>query len=485
MSQSQQRSVKVDPVPRLQLFNCVHADCGATFTRKWRLEEHETTHTGAVSSESVSPCPRVPVSPCPGVPVSRCPRVPVSPCPGVPRPLKCPVEGCACRFSRRSHLSRHALTHGDKLVRCSEASCTKTFYNKDKLKRHVRYAHGDKEHYFQAPPTGPLSQVYISVNFPQCTSPDCGRTFRKRRQLKLHQVTHGVSSGFRCTKAGCNATFRTHTARKAHEKTHTGYRCPHSQCPIVEHTWGKLLKHTAKHPASHTCSTCKKTFVKREALRRHKRTHALQKPVLLCPSEGCQAFFSTTFNLQHHIRKVHLKLLRHRCSFPGCDKAFAMRESLIRHLLHHDPDAAKPRASLFTSLHASTCTCLYTPLHASTCLYTPLHAFTRLYMYMPLHAFTRLYMSLHASTRLYTPLHMRQKRSSKSWQKRLEGRTRGSLVEDDLRRLFALRMRFSRRTKLETNLSGLFNERKIPHHVDPEVNLRDLFNIKPPQKVKG
>ncbi|XP_058233450.1 P43 5S RNA-binding protein-like isoform X1 [Hemibagrus wyckioides] len=298
MSQQQQKSVKVDAVARLQLFNCVHADCGATFTRKWRLEEHETTHTGA-------------------------------------RPFKCPVEGCARRFSRRSHLSRHALKHKGKLLRCSAASCTKTFSNKDKLKRHVRYAHGDKERYFQ------------------CTSPGCGRTFRKRRLLKLHQATHGISSGFRCLKAGCNATFRTHIARKAHEKTHTGYRCPHSQCPVVEHTWGKLLKHTAKHPASHTCSMCKKLFVKRETLRRHKRTHALQKPVLLCPSEGCQAYFSTTFNLQHHIRKVHLKLLRHRCSFPGCDKAFAMRESLIRHLLHHDPDAAKPRASLFTRLYTS------------------------------------------------------------------------------------------------------------------------------------
>lgn len=52
MSQ-QQQSVKVDAVPRLQLFNCVHVDCGATFTRRWRLEEHETTHTGAVSFESV------------------------------------------------------------------------------------------------------------------------------------------------------------------------------------------------------------------------------------------------------------------------------------------------------------------------------------------------------------------------------------------------------------------------------------------------
>lgn len=43
------RGSKVDPVPRMQLFNCMHADCGATFTRQWRLKEHETTHTGAVS----------------------------------------------------------------------------------------------------------------------------------------------------------------------------------------------------------------------------------------------------------------------------------------------------------------------------------------------------------------------------------------------------------------------------------------------------
>ncbi|KAF4073555.1 hypothetical protein AMELA_G00244380 [Ameiurus melas] len=364
----QQMLENADPVRRLQLFNCVHADCGATFTRRWRLEEHETSHTGA-------------------------------------RPHKCPEEGCALQFSRRSHLRRHALKHQGRTLRCSEASCGETFYSRDKLKRHVRYAHGDKEQYFK------------------CTSPGCVMTFRKRRALKLHEATHGMSSGFRCSKADCRMTFSTHIARKAHEKTHQGYPCPHAQCPVVEYTWGKLLKHTATHPASHSCSTCKKTFVKRGALRRHRRTHALQKPVLLCPSDGCQAYFSTTFNLQHHIRKVHLKLLRHHCSFSGCDKAFAMRESLVRHMLHHDPDAVK--------------------------------------------------------------LQRRPKRSSKSWQGRLEGRTRRTLVEDDLRRLFSLRMRFSRRTKLEANLSGLFNERKIPHHVDPEVNLRDLFSIKPPQKVEG
>ena len=57
------------------------------------------------------------------------------------------------------------------------------------------------------------------------------------------------------------------------------------------------------------------------------------------------------------------------------------------------------------------------------------------------------------------------------------------LVEDNLQRLFAIRMRISRRAKVEADLSGLFNERRIPHYVDPEVNLRDLFRLKAPRVV--
>lgn len=74
-------------------------------------------------------------------------------------------------------------------------------------------------------------------------------------------------------------------------------------------------------------------------------------------------------------------------------------------------------------------------------------------------------------------------RPKKSWQKRLDGHQL-PLVEEDLRRLFALRMRVSRRAKVEANLSGLFNERKIPHYVDPEVDLRNLFAVKKPQLEK-
>ncbi|KAI3359638.1 hypothetical protein L3Q82_014019, partial [Scortum barcoo] len=353
--------------PTPEKFKC--ANCGATFTKERKLREHETVHTGA-------------------------------------RPCQCTVEGCGRRFSRKSHLSRHLLEHsGVKSFRCEVAGCTQSFLLPSRLKRHVLYAHGDKSKYFK------------------CNEPDCTMTFKKRKAFKLHLKEHEVAAKFKCSKDGCTATFDSHIARDAHEKKHAGYRCPHANCQVLEHTWGKLQKHMARHPATFTCKVCNKVFKKVDALRRHKRIHASHKPVLVCPREDCQAYFSTTFNLQHHIRKVHLKLFKYKCAFPDCPRTFAMRESLTRHLLRHDPSAATLKASLTSN----------------------------------------------------------RQRPKKSWQKRLDGHHL-PLVEENLRHLFALRMRLSRRTKVETNLSGLFNERKIPHYVDPEVNLRPLFGIKQPPR---
>ena len=80
-------------------------------------------------------------------------------------------------------------------------------------------------------------------------------------------------------------------------------------------------------------------------------------------------------------------------------------------------------------------------------------------------------------------LPQQRQRSKRAWQNRLEGHHQMPLVEDNLQRLFAIRMRISRRAKVEANLSGLFNERKIPRYVDPEVNLRNLFRLKSPRVV--
>lgn len=143
----------------LQLFNCTHANCGATFTRQWRLKEHETVHTGAVR-ESVQQvlCHLLTL-----ILTLNCSQ----------RPCQCAVAGCGRRFSRKSHLSRHMLQHrGVKqfkwvrgqfvlpppptthwlrcsFCRCKVPACNLSFFNAGKLKRHVRYHHEDKNKYFK------------------------------------------------------------------------------------------------------------------------------------------------------------------------------------------------------------------------------------------------------------------------------------------------------------------------------------------------
>uniref|UniRef100_A0A3B3ZDE7 C2H2-type domain-containing protein n=1 Tax=Periophthalmus magnuspinnatus TaxID=409849 RepID=A0A3B3ZDE7_9GOBI len=262
-----------------------------------------------------------------------------------------------------------------------------------------------------------------------CTHADCGATFTRQWRLNEHETVHTgqvQTDEFKvflnlvscsCSKDGCSATFDSHIARRAHEKTHA--------VTYIFYLTELSSSSTAAYnlpisfpAATFPCKLCKKEFKKQDALRRHKRLHASHKPVLVCPRPDCKLYFSTTFNLQHHIRKVHLQLNKYTCSYPECTRTFAMRESMNRHLLRHDPSSSSLK---------------------------------------------------------------RRCRSKKAWQKRLDGR-RLPLVEEDLRHLFSLKMRVSRRTKVEADLSGLFSERKIPHHVDPEVNLRDLFSLKPGER---
>ncbi|XP_078497570.1 P43 5S RNA-binding protein-like [Lissotriton helveticus] len=345
--------------------SCPVKDCGAAFSKGWRLKEHVCTHSGE-------------------------------------KPLRCDRPDCDKSFTRKDHLRQHLANHaGPRNFRCSEAGCKAAFAMAKQLKKHRR-RHVQKY---------------------KCTSPGCQKMFAKKAAWKTHLQEHGVTFPFECQHEGCEMKFESSAKRSAHHRKHAAYPCPIEDCKAVANSWSGRMKHLKTHPVEYNCLLCGKIFKKQNGLRRHGFSHAPAKPVLMCPREDCKAFFTTAFNLEHHIKKDHLKVLKHHCYFPGCEKAFAMRASLNRHLVVHDPDRKK--------------------------------------------------------------LQLKPRRTKKSWKRRWQNRSRDiPMVEDNLSRLFNRKLAFRFKTKVESNLSGLFNERKIRTTPAPEVNLENLFYLPSGRKAE-
>ncbi|XP_043530790.1 P43 5S RNA-binding protein-like isoform X2 [Chiloscyllium plagiosum] len=339
----------------LKQIPCDYPGCLATFTRRWKLEEHLSVHTGQ-------------------------------------KPYKCDQGECQKTFTRKSHLQRHVCQHlGQKKFRCIADGCTEAFVNNNRLKKHMIYQHGNKEYF-------------------KCSSEACGKTFKKNRDLKTHCYEHVKEPAFECQKEGCKMKFKTPNERKVHERKHNGYPCGFEECQLVATTWTQLQKHRKIHPSSveHCCANCEKKFKHIRALRRHKLIHRAQNSGWTCPMDNCDLNFRTGFNLEHHIRKDHFKLLEYKCYFPDCQKAFAMKESLNRHLVVHDPDRKKLNIN-------------------------------------------------HECRQKWHP------------------GQRNLVIEEKLTRLFNEKQIFRTKSKIECDLSGLFNERKITHPVNTEAYLSQLF----------
>ncbi|XP_053308750.1 P43 5S RNA-binding protein-like [Spea bombifrons] len=268
------------------VLKCPSAGCMAQFKKEWRLRDHVSRHAGQ-------------------------------------KTWKCDKAGCDKAFFRRTSLLRHQQQHSSlKKHICPSAGCRAAFGTKRSLKRHVLYKHGQG---------GPL----------KCSEPGCLKTFRKKPDLRVHLAQHTGDLLFPCDLPGCEKKLASSAALSAHRRQHRGYTCPLQGCGVVSPTWSGLQEHRKKHPLELQCAMCKKSFKKRNALRRHKAKHMKVRLRLPCPREDCKETFETVFNLTHHVRKTHLCLQTYRCYHAGCDRAFAMRESLLRHLATHDPDKKK------------------------------------------------------------------------------------------------------------------------------------------------
>uniref|UniRef100_A0A8C6UAH5 Transcription factor IIIA n=1 Tax=Neogobius melanostomus TaxID=47308 RepID=A0A8C6UAH5_9GOBI len=268
---------------------CSFQGCTAAYNKQWKLDAHVCKHTGV-------------------------------------KPHTCGHQGCGKSFSSPYHLARHELIHtGDKPFPCTVEGCAEAFTTNSNRQRHISQLHGERK--------------YV------CTYGTCGLEFRKKGQLKFHMCEqHSTSLLYLCTFEGCAMRFRFPSILKRHEKVHRGYPCGEPGCAFTGKTWTDYLAHRREqHRTRHGCDQCTKTFSDQWKLRQHQRVHGETRSVLRCPREGCERTFTTSFNLQSHIGSFHEEQRPHTCPHPGCGRSFAMKQSLIRHGVIHDPERKKIR----------------------------------------------------------------------------------------------------------------------------------------------
>uniref|UniRef100_A0A8C5DDD3 Transcription factor IIIA n=1 Tax=Gouania willdenowi TaxID=441366 RepID=A0A8C5DDD3_GOUWI len=273
---------------------CSFRGCLSAYNKQWKLDAHLCKHTGV-------------------------------------KPHACPWPGCVKSFCSRYHLTRHELTHtGEKPFPCTEAGCTQSFTTNANRATHVTRIHAQE------------AKKYV------CKFENCGLEFKKHNQLKSHMCEqHTELPPYTCPHPGCSARFTFPSKLKRHEKVHRGYPCTEEGCAFTGKTWTELLKHKKEqHRPVVTCRYCSKVFRDTSSMEQHLYVHLDTRVVFRCPRDSCDSSFTTLFNLQSHIASFHENLRPFLCLHPDCGKAFAMKKSLQRHSIIHDPTrrkAKKPR----------------------------------------------------------------------------------------------------------------------------------------------
>ncbi|XP_070551556.1 zinc finger protein 660-like isoform X1 [Ptychodera flava] len=174
-----------------------------------------------------------------------------------------------------------------------------------------------------------ILRKYLKMCRPfKCT--ECGKTFKRKYHLKIHQLIHAQERPHSCNQ--CGKKFTQSSNLNTHLKTHSKIQ-PH-ECEICGKLFsrkGNLQRHRRMHTNEkpYKCKDCGKRFSDLGNLNKHHKVHSNERPYLC---HQCGKAFKRTNNLEVHLR-THKQEYLYSCK--DCGKKFKQSSNLKQHQMIH------------------------------------------------------------------------------------------------------------------------------------------------------
>ena len=213
--------------------------------------------------------------------------------------------------------------------------CSKSFNNKNNLKRHIINAHNELTHqcefceqryYKPSDLRKHTKRVHEQIRNHKCDT--CTKAFTSKKDLMVH--IDSVHKGLKHTCELCGNDFSGFASLINHFKNvHNGEKS--HKCELCDKAYyldENLKKHIAKVHTKHKCDLCENSYQQMSRLREHiKRIHEKLREH---KCDICSKAFHTRTGLKKHSDTVHKGLKNYKCEF--CGKSFKASGHLNIHI---------------------------------------------------------------------------------------------------------------------------------------------------------